>query len=337
MGREKGAIRSAARRVSVVIPTWNGGGRFRVVLEALAGQDLEGGLELVVIDSGSGDGTAELAASYGACVFKIPQESFNHGRSRNLAIQRSRGEFVALLTQDAVPMDRHYLRSLVEPYSDPRIAGVYARQFPRPDCDPLLSERLRQWSASRSVREVHVLAEGDPSTSRERFEAMVPLERYRMSAFDNVASSLRRSVWEGLPFPERAFGEDVAWARSALLAGHAIGFEPGARVEHSHRIDLVREFKRIYCDHRNLYELFQLRNVPSWREVLRGAWAQQRFYRDLLGALPLSRRGRLYWRAYSIPYALAETTAQFLGARSHWKTGESSFWRAVDRRIQRNV
>jgi rhamnosyltransferase len=320
-----------------VIPTWNGGARFREVLEALGSQEFAGGFELLVIDSGSRDGTPEAARAAGARVHAIPQSSFNHGRTRNQAIALAHGALVALLTQDALPMGPDYLANLLRPFANPRVDGVYARQFPRPDCDPLLSERLRRWSAAREVPALQVLVPGDPQASRALYDQLPPLERYLSSAFDNVASAVRRSTWERIPFPERSFGEDVAWGREVLLAGGALAFEPSARVEHSHRISMRREFQRLYCDHRNLYELFGLFQVRNWRAVWHGAAGQRAFYRELLAAQRLTPARRAFWRAYSIPYALLETAAQFLGARSHWKTGESRFWRWADGRIRRNV
>lgn len=333
----KGAIRSGPCRLSVVIPTWNGGERFIQLLQCLAAQDLEGGFELVVIDSGSSDETARAANAAGARVESIPQAEFNHGATRNRGIELAQGEIVALLTQDALPMDAGYLTAIAGAFEDQSVDGAYARQFPREDCDPLLAERLRQWSASRSEPVRSSFVAGDAEASKARFEELPPLERYLACAFDNVASALRRSTWEKHPFPARSFGEDVAWARELLLAGGTIAFEPSARVEHSHRIELMREFKRIYCDHRNLMELFGLRNVPTWKDVWRG-WAYQRnFYRELLAGLDLPRSQHLYWLAYSKPHALLETAAQFLGARSHWKTAESAFWKWADGAIRRGV
>jgi hypothetical protein len=122
-----------------------------------------------------------------------------------------------------------------------------------------------------------------------------------------------------------------------VLAGGAIAYEPAAAVEHSHRIELVREFRRVYCDHRNLCELFGLFNVPTWKAVRSGGRAQARHYAELLGRLHLGSLERLRWRLYSIPYAFLETAAQFLGARSNWKVGESRFWRAFDRRVRRGM
>jgi rhamnosyltransferase len=333
--RTESAIASAPRALSLVIPTWNGGTRFARLLELLAQQDVPGGFQLVVIDSGSRDGTRERARAAGALVLEVPQAEFNHGRTRNRAIAASSGECVALLTQDALPLDASYLRVLASACA--QVDGAYARQFPQPDCDPILAERLRRWSASRTQPARQSLVPGDAVASAARFASLPPMERYLACAFDNVASCVRRSSWERQPFPERSFGEDVAWARATLLAGGTIAFEPGARVEHSHRISIRREFKRLYCDHRNLAELFELRTVPEWSSIPAGwAWGR-RTYADLLAAQPLSALQRLGWRAYSIPYALAEPTAQFLGARSLEQVPRSRFWAWLDRKLRAHV
>lgn len=328
------AIRSEPRSISLVIPTWNGGALFRKVLAALAEQDIEDGFEMVVIDSGSRDGTAEAAEAAGARVERIDRLEFNHGGTRNRGIALTHGERVCLLTQDARPMNRSYLANLVRPFDDSSVDGVYARQFPRDDCDPLLAERLRRWSATREKPERKRLVPGDPPASIEAFEALTPLERYLSSVFDNVASAVRRSTWERLPFPQRAFGEDVAWGRLVLRAGGTLAFEPSAEVEHSHRIRMFGEFKRIYCDHRNLFELFGLRNVPAWSNVKDGGRGQWRVYRELLDGLEIGSLQRLFWKAYALPYAYLETAAQFLGARSEWKVKVSPFWRWADRKIR---
>jgi rhamnosyltransferase len=323
--------------LSVVIPTWNGGARFREVLLALASQDLADGFELLVVDSGSHDGTPEAAREAGARVLTIPQSEFNHGRTRNLGIAETSGEVVVLLTQDAVPMGADFLKAFLRPFDNPRVDGAYARQFPRPDCDPLLAERLRRWSASRAEPILQLFAPGDAAASRRIWETLPPIERYLSCVFDNVASAVRRSTWQHTPFPERRFGEDVAGAREILLAGGAVAFEPSARVEHSHRISMRREFKRIYCDHKNLHELFGLFQVHNWRAVRHGARGQVQFYRELLEAQLLTPRERWYWRWYCVPYAYLETAAQFLGARSHWKVKESGFWRWADGWFQKGV
>ena len=88
--------------VSVVIPVKDGGALLERVLGAVRAQ---GEVELLVIDSGSRDGSREVARAAGAELIEIPPEDFGHGRTRNLGAERASGELIAFLTQDAVPVD----------------------------------------------------------------------------------------------------------------------------------------------------------------------------------------------------------------------------------------
>ena len=88
--------------VSVVIPVKDAGPLFERVLDGVRSQ---GPVELVVIDSGSRDRSPELARAAGAEVIEIPPEQFGHGRTRNLGAERSSGDLIAFLTQDAVPVE----------------------------------------------------------------------------------------------------------------------------------------------------------------------------------------------------------------------------------------
>jgi rhamnosyltransferase len=318
------------RPVSVVIPTWNGGARYLELLRVLETQDIAGGFQLVVIDSGSKDGTREASVKAGALLVDQDQSTFNHGAARNRGIEASSGAVIVLLTQDAVPIGSSFLSNMLKPYKNASVDGVYARQFPQDDCDPILKERLRGWSASRTAPELQHFVQADADASLQLFNDIPPHERYTRCAFDNVASSVRRSTWQQKPFPERNFGEDMAWARRVLLDGGTVAFEPTAEVEHSHRISMKREFFRLYRDHKNLYELFGLQNVPDWERVRKGWTWQRSYYKELIAGLDISEREKRYWRMYTAPYAFLETVAQFLGARSHWKAKESKFWAKFD-------
>ena len=125
-----------AQRVSVVIPTFNAGREFRATLEMLRAQETSYPIELLAVDSGSADETLPLCREYGVTVVRR-EGPFNHGRTRNQAIARARGDFVALTVQDAVPADRRWLDALVANLDrDQTLAGVYSRQIPRPDHNP---------------------------------------------------------------------------------------------------------------------------------------------------------------------------------------------------------
>jgi rhamnosyltransferase len=286
-------------------------------------------VERIAVDSGSTDGTVEKLRGRGFAVRSIPQAEFNHGATRDLGISLAKGEIVVLLTQDAVPADEAWLRRLLEPYEDPRVAGVYSRQIPRPDCNPILAQRIRNWSAGKTEPVVQEV-EGETALL-----ALPPLERLARCAFDNVASSVRRRVWERIPFGRRDFGEDVAWGKRVLLAGHRIVFQPSSAVVHSHNRSTSAEFRRLYCDHQNLRELFGLRLIPSARGLLASI---RRRRRDLLAALeglPLDERRR--WRTWAKRYAVAELLGIHLGARSRDWLANGSWFRPVDRWIKSGI
>ena len=114
--------------VSVAIPVLNGGVMLEGVLAALARQTV--GHELIVCDSGSTDGSVQLARANGAQVLEIPTAHFSHGGTRNLLMERASGQRVAFLTHDAEPADERWLeRLLARPRARPR-RGDRVRALP---------------------------------------------------------------------------------------------------------------------------------------------------------------------------------------------------------------
>lgn len=315
--------------VSVVIPTRNGGAAFRACLEAVHRQELEEDYEVICIDSGSTDDTLRHCREFGVRVIGIDPRTFNHGLTRNHAIAAARGEFVALLTQDAVPLGNDWLHWLVTALkSTPRAAGAYGRQVMRENVNPYLRWRLEAWAATRSEPAVQEIRD------RAAFEAAPPLEKLALVSFDNVNSCIRKSVWSEMPFSAVAFGEDIDWSLRVMQAGHAIVYEPRARVLHSHNDSLWRDFKRIYLDHRHLNRLLGMRQIPTFgdlvRSLIRGlalVWREV----DLDDQHALAR---FYWRLYAIAWVLGQNSGQYLGAKAS-ERGSRAPWRWIDAFVRR--
>lgn len=320
-------------RVSLFVPTYNAGPEFPEILAAMLDQELDGPLEVVVIDSGSRDGTVELLRTQPVRLIEIPNAEFNHGLTRNRGIEAARGEIVVLATQDARPYDRHWIRRLVDCYDDPRVAGAYSRQLPRPDANPFIKDRLSHWAAAGEAPRVQRV------DGVEEFAALEPLEKLARVAFDNVASSVRRSVALEIPFRRRQFGEDLDWGHRVILAGHSIVFEPRSKVIHSHNNSIWYEFKRVYLDHQNLHRLFGVHTVPRWEDVLVCSKAAIAHLRAVVDREPdLDSRGRRRWRRRAIPFGFSQNLAQYLGARSVRALEERRLGaRLLDRLLRRGV
>ncbi|MGE0825151.1 MAG: glycosyltransferase family 2 protein [Candidatus Binatia bacterium] len=280
--------------VSIVIPVLNGGPVLEEALEVIRQQRGDFSLELLCLDSGSRDGSRDICVRYGARIVDVPPGTFNHGATRNQGIALSRGEFVVMLVQDAVPVGGQWLATLLRNFVSPAVAGVYCRQRPRADADVLTKRQLENWIAGKPDRVEQQL-------NGRSWEALTPWQRLELSTFDDVCACLRRSVWEHIPYQATYFGEDIEWGKRVIQAGYTLVYEPEAAVIHSHARSPWYEYKRTYLCHRRLYELFGLHTVPTrchaWGATLNGirkdavfVWRQERdFVRrfSLLFRLPL--------------------------------------------------
>lgn len=249
-------------RVSILLPTLDAESDLARLLPALERQRLGGGgdagggasaIERVAIDSSSSDRTRELLERAGFRVERIERAQFGHGRTRNALARLAKAPLVVFLSQDALPRDDDFLARLLAPFEDERTAGVYARVLPHEDDDPLTRRSVLDAPEARDVPLTHEPRD-DPASVR----------------FNDVASALRASVLRELPFPDVAFGEDVAWARAACAAGWRVRFEPRALVLHAHRYGVRSAFERYKVDAAFHRRLDGRRIRPSLWSVLRG-------------------------------------------------------------------
>ena len=290
--------------VSVVVPTKNGAATVVPLLDGLRRQQLELPLELVCVDSGSTDGTRELVKDRVDRLITISADAFNHGLTRNLGIEKSRGDFVVLLVQDAQPASQHLLRELVAPLlADSAVAGTFARQVPNPKASAITRHYLTRWVATSEHARIM------PPMDRAELESLEPAQRVSRCAFDNVCACLRRTVWREHPLRRTPIAEDLAWAREVLLAGHRLVYTPRAVVVHSHERSAWHEFARTRLLHEQLFDLFELQTIPSLPLLFRAVAT------SLLLHLRLERvASRRMPRAMAL--ALAWPCGQYLGGRA---------------------
>ncbi|HEY2202065.1 MAG TPA: glycosyltransferase family A protein, partial [Solirubrobacteraceae bacterium] len=122
--------------VSVVIPVKDGERYLEELLDALASEGVD---ETLVIDSGSRDRSLEIASAAGVELLEIEPSGFGHGRTRNLGAERTSGELVCFLTQDATPCPG-WLNAYREAFAlDKRVGAAYGPHLPRPDTSPMIA------------------------------------------------------------------------------------------------------------------------------------------------------------------------------------------------------
>lgn len=244
--------------VSIVVPTRNGDATLPALFDAVARQRVDFDFEIVAVDSASTDGTPALLHARADRVIEIAACAFDHGATRNLAIEQAHGELIVLTVQDAEPANEDWLRTLTAPLrADDALAGAFARQTPRGNASAITRRHMARWAgASRSPRTLAI-------DGVDAFEALSPAERLERCTFDNVCSCIRRSVWQEHPFRPTPIAEDLEWARDVLLSGHRLAYVPEAVVIHSHERPVREELARTRALHRRLRQLFDVRTVPT--------------------------------------------------------------------------
>ena len=86
--------------VSVIIPVRNGERTLARAIDSALGQTFTGGFEVIVVDNGSTDRTADVIRHYGDRIIALYESVPGPARARNVAIFVARGEYLAFLDAD---------------------------------------------------------------------------------------------------------------------------------------------------------------------------------------------------------------------------------------------
>jgi rhamnosyltransferase len=258
--------------------------------------------EFVVIDSGSADWVAEGLREYAAegvetnegdrvplVLIEIPNSEYSSSGSLNRAIRKSVGKYAAIVSQDAIPDDEHYLAALREAMDDgERICGAYGRQ--------ILTEKY------------YPLGEKDLSKTYPNIPKTQSAPDYW---FVNTCSIVDRDFWDKHPFSEEAhISEDHEWAKYWLNQGYQVKYEPAAVVRHYHHFDTFKElWHRYHAEGEGLAYIHEkppsaVRAVFNWMRELAsdGLW--------------LTRNGKPWHWPVGIYRRTVKHVALFLGYRA---------------------
>ena len=217
---------------SIVIPAKNEALNIHACLEAVFSQVADTTFEVILVDSGSTDGTPEIVKGYRVRLYHIAPEEFHHARTRNYLASLAQGRYLVYLNADAFPASPNWLNSLLSNFSDSSVGAVYGRHLPKPDCN-----LERQTVLSTVYGDDKVVKE--PCRKQEL--------GYRYYHLSTVNAAIRKNVWESTGFPENLkIYEDVGIAKRILDGGWKIVYEPTAAVYHSDNHTSSGLFKRYF-------------------------------------------------------------------------------------------
>ncbi|HEY8574536.1 glycosyltransferase family 2 protein [Phenylobacterium sp.] len=248
--------------VSVIIPTYNAGPEFYWLLRKLKAQKGLGGVEIVVVDSGSVDGTDTLAEEFGCTVVRIPNSEFSHSHARNLGADNATGELYLFTVQDAYPVGDWWLHSLAVALTEPaseemRAAAVSCSEFPRRDSELLYNAAIDTHYRFLGCRD------------RDRIGEMITDDHMSLRAqgqLSDVACMIPAGTFHKYRYHGR-YAEDLMLGVRLLRDGLKTAMLSSVRVVHSHNRPTAYHLKRTFVDVVFLTEVFPDFEVPAARSA----------------------------------------------------------------------
>ena len=298
--------------ISIIIPTYNPGATAVTDMCAVLAQQKTPFQELVIIDSSSTDGsadvwhnswrhTAERYQHHATLIQKtIPKTAFNHGGTRNMAAHLASGKVLVFLTQDALPQDHEWLGALTDSLSHASKTAITATPI---TATPITAAFARQIAPlDAPAKERFARAFNYPDTARVKHWGDVSELGIKTFFFSNVASAFRRDAFEEVGgFPDTILNEDMLIAAKLLRSGYAVKYAAAARVWHGHNYSSKAQFTR-YFDIG--VSLARARHLPPKLSSSSEGW---RFVRQQL-AFVHDEEG---WRG--LPGVIAEAAAKWWG------------------------
>lgn len=226
--------------VSIVIRCYNEREYIGLALNGIMSQSHRN-FEMIVVDSGSTDGTVEVIKGYPVQLLTIRPDEFSFGRSLNIGCAAAKGEFILIASAHVYPVYRDWITRMIGPFSDPKVALTYGQQ--------------RGTSASK-YSERRVLARWFSETSNHVQEHPF---------CNNANSAIRRELWSRIPYDEELTGlEDLDWAKRAMELGYHVAYSAQATVVHNHNESPSRIFNRYKREAIALKKIFPNERMSIW-------------------------------------------------------------------------
>ena len=211
--------------VSIIVPTFNGASSIGNCLDALLKQTVGRDAEILVVNDGSTDNTADVVARYFG-VRLITQSNAGPATARNRGALEARGTIILFTDDDCVPMPE-WLAAMIEPFKDPNVVGVKG----------VYRTRQRRLVA----RFVQIEYE-----DKYRLMSDVP----HIDFIDTYSAGFRRDRFLELNGYDTSFpvacAEDVELSYRMSARGWTMKFVPAAIVYHTHPDTLWRYLSKKY-------------------------------------------------------------------------------------------
>lgn len=240
--------------VSVIIPTYNAGPSFESILQLLRDQKGLSAMEVIIVDSGSKDGTLKLCEKYQAKIIQIENKDFSHSYARNLGASCASNDILLFMTQDAKPGGHNWVSKLIEPLIDEKVAAVSSIEICPDDADLFYKCTSRFFSEYlRSAGPICSLISVNDSASLRK-----------NSSLNDTNCAIKKRVFNFFKY-RFDFAEDLDLGIRLIKKGYFLKYDSSNPIVHGHNRNGIYYLKRSFVQTKTLVDL----NVYSFdREII---------------------------------------------------------------------
>lgn len=210
--------------ISVIVPAYNSQAYVGKCLEALLAQTLNQKIyEVIVVDDGSTDKTADTVKSYP--VKYVYQKNQGPATARNRGVKEAKGDIILFTDSDCVPTG-NWIEEMIKPFKSPDIAAVKGAYL---------------------TNQKEVVARLSQVEFEERFEMLKKAESIDM--VDTYSAGFRKAIFVQMGGFDTTFpvanNEDTDLSYRMSSHGYKMVFNPDAVVYHLKHPDSIKKYSRL--------------------------------------------------------------------------------------------
>jgi O-antigen biosynthesis protein len=254
--------------ISAIVCSYNGSRTIRDTLQWLGKLEYPS-YEVIVVNDGSTDATADIARGFGVRVISTPNRGLSH--ARNVGLAAAVGEIVAYIDDDAYP-DPHWLTYLAGAFLTTDHTGIGGPNIPPPG-DGLVAACV----ANAPGGPIHVLLSDD--VAEHIPGCNMAFRKDRLQAIGGFDPQFRRA------------GDDVDVCWRLQAKGWTLGFSAPAMVWH-HRRSSIRTYLRQQVGYGDAEAMLERKWPEKYNAVGHVSWSGRLYGKGLTQAL--GSRARIY-------------------------------------------
>jgi glycosyltransferase involved in cell wall biosynthesis len=225
---------------SVIVPAYNAEKTLAFCLEALGNQShSKENFEVVVIDDGSTDRTAQIARRF-RIIYEY-QRNRGPAAARNKGAALAQGNVILFTDADCVP-ERNWVEEMIRPFKDPTVAAV---------------------KGAYRTKQKELAARFAQAEFEDRYTLLEKKDVIDM--IDTYSAAFKRDVFEKAGGFDESFpvanNEDTDLSYRLATSGHKLVFNPKAIVYHSHPNSIFHYLRVKYW--RGYYRIVVYRRFPE--------------------------------------------------------------------------